>query len=239
MPLDIHLDVNPDLWALAKITALPPVLAGHAGGGSSRQQQADSVRFSLAAEILGLAEGGHSASAIAQALEITEEDVVTLLAAHDDTEPTAQYIAQAAPTSTSPIANAERLQAAQGILVEATRNASGNMVPTPVPMIASRAEAPALAGPPGMTNPTIERRNRRRRRKDRRKDHSSQADQLWPWPLAGHSASPVHQVSDPWRKLGNDEVLEAAAHEWTDAEGISIPGGRLALPETVEERPES
>jgi len=238
MPFDLHIDGDNDLWALAKVVALPPVSARHAGGGHPPQHQSDTVRLSRTAEVLQLAEDGHTATTIARALGLPQEAVAAILTAErPSTDASPHLNLPPAPLATttepirSPIASPIATQAP--ILVEAARDANGNLVLAPIPIPTSLAEAPPLAGPAGMTNPDIDRRHRRRRRRDRRSD----SDPLWRWPLAEASAEPT-AAPDPWRHVGQDEVLEAAAHEWTDSAGVPIPGGRLAVAEALEVVPD-
>jgi DNA-binding CsgD family transcriptional regulator len=225
MPSEIHLDVETDVRRIGQVAALPPVTAGHGGGGHAPRPSSDTVKLSQGAQILQLAENGSTQAAIARALGLTEETVASVLSQG--------RTAQAAPVAYAAVAAAlpagavaelhPRVLFGAELAVETPR-----MALAAPPTIVPNGEAPPLAGPPSMQPPL--RRHRGGRRGGKRDDEESP---LWRWPLAVAEEPFEPETANPWMQMQEDDELEAAAHEWTDADGVPVPGGRLAHPEAA------
>jgi DNA-binding CsgD family transcriptional regulator len=224
MPSEIHLDVETDVRRIGQVAALPPVTAGHGGGGHAPRPSSDTVKLSQDAQILQLAENGSTQAAIARALGLTEETVASVLAQGRAGQPVPVVYALAA--SPPPLAAAElhpRVLFGAELAVETPR-----MALAAPPTIVANGEVPPLAGPPSM-QPSL-RRHRGGRRGGKRDDEESS---LWRWPLAVAEEPFEPETANPWMQMQEDDELDAASHEWTDADGVPVPGGRLAHPEAT------
>jgi DNA-binding CsgD family transcriptional regulator len=225
MPSEIHLDVDTDVRRIGQVAALPPVTAGHGGGGHAPRPSSDTVKLSQGAQILQLAENGSTQAAIARALGLTEETVASVLAQGraGQAVPVAYALASSQPPLAAAALHPRALLGAE-FSVDTLRSSFAAPQPTVVP----NGEAPPLAGPPGMQPP------RRRHRGGRRGGKSADDESpLWRWPLAVAEEPFEPEPANPWLQMQEDDELEAAAHEWTDADGVPVPGGRLAHPEAA------